>query len=187
VTESDLGPDRGAILVRSPAVAADGGEGGVRRRFPLHQLRHAHAVEMAREGVPLNVIQRQLGHANLEITSVYLQGIDNAEIIDTAHARRASIPEGRRAAYKDVARAGGNVRGAQAVGTWLRRVGHGIRLDYRVLTVMGRMPDTFRPAGWEAPADRASALAKLKSEGVAIDDHARAAQSQRFSATDWGR
>jgi integrase len=36
---------------------------------------------MAREGVPLNVIQRQLGHANLGITSVYLQGIDNSEII----------------------------------------------------------------------------------------------------------
>jgi integrase len=35
---------------------------GVRRRFAPHQLRHAHAVEMAREGVPLIVIQRQLGH-----------------------------------------------------------------------------------------------------------------------------
>jgi integrase/recombinase XerD len=44
---------------------------------------------MAREGVPLVVIQRQLGHANLGVTSVYLQGIDNAEIIDTVHARRA--------------------------------------------------------------------------------------------------
>jgi len=60
---------------------------GVRRRFAPHQLRHAHAVEMAREGVPLVVIQRQLGHSNLGITSVYLQGIDNAEIIDTVHAR----------------------------------------------------------------------------------------------------
>jgi site-specific recombinase XerD len=39
---------------------------------------------MAREGVALNVIQRQLGHANLGVTSVYLQGIDNAEIIDTS-------------------------------------------------------------------------------------------------------
>jgi site-specific recombinase XerD len=61
---------------------------GVRRRFAPHQLRHAHAVEMAREGVPLLVIQRQLGHTNLGITSIYLQGIDNAEIIDTVHARR---------------------------------------------------------------------------------------------------
>lgn len=60
---------------------------GVRRRFAPHQLRHAHAVEMAREGVPINVIQRQLGHANLGITSVYLQGIDTEEIISTVHRR----------------------------------------------------------------------------------------------------
>jgi site-specific recombinase XerD len=64
---------------------------GVRRRFAPHQLRHAHAVEMAREGVPLIVIQRQLGHTNLGITSIYLQGIDSAEIIDTVHARRAPM------------------------------------------------------------------------------------------------
>ena len=56
-----------------------------------HQLRHAHAVEMAREGVPPIVIQRQLGHSNLGITSIYLQGIDNAEIIETVHARRAPM------------------------------------------------------------------------------------------------
>jgi site-specific recombinase XerD len=47
-------------------------EAGVRRRFAPHQLRHAHAVEMTREGVPVVVIQRQLGHANLGITSIYL-------------------------------------------------------------------------------------------------------------------
>jgi hypothetical protein len=38
-----------------------------------------------------DVIQRQLGHTNLGITSIYLQGIDNAEIIDTVHARRAPM------------------------------------------------------------------------------------------------
>ena len=64
---------------------------GVRRRFAPHQLRHAHAVELAREGVPLIVIQRQLGHSNLGITSIYLQGIDNREIIETVHARRAPM------------------------------------------------------------------------------------------------
>jgi site-specific recombinase XerD len=64
---------------------------GVRRRFAPHQLRHAHAVEMAREGLPLIVIQRQLGHSNLGITSVYLQGIDSGEIIETVHARRAPM------------------------------------------------------------------------------------------------
>src|SRR5215217_7982007 len=46
---------------------------------------------MAREGVPLIVIQRQLGHTNLGITSVYLQGIDNTEIIDAVHSRRAPM------------------------------------------------------------------------------------------------
>jgi site-specific recombinase XerD len=72
--------------LRRPAAAA-----GVRRRLAPHQLRHAHAVEMAREGVSLLVIQRQLGHSNLGITSVYLQGIDSGEIIETVHARRAPV------------------------------------------------------------------------------------------------
>jgi site-specific recombinase XerD len=67
------------------------GAAGLRRRFAPHQLRHAHAVEMAREGVPLIVIQPQLGHSNLGITSVYLQGIDSGEIIETVHARRAPM------------------------------------------------------------------------------------------------
>jgi integrase/recombinase XerD len=46
---------------------------------------------MAREGVPLNVIQRQLGHADLGVTSIYLQGIDNVEIINAVHGRRAPM------------------------------------------------------------------------------------------------
>jgi integrase len=81
---------------RSPAAARaelrrTAAAAGVRRRFAPHQLRHAHAVEMAREGVPLIVIQRQLGHSNLGITSVHLQGIDSSEIIETVHARRAPM------------------------------------------------------------------------------------------------
>jgi site-specific recombinase XerD len=66
-------------------------EAGVRRRFAPHQLRHAHALELAREGVPLNIIQRQLGHANLGTTSIYLQGIDPEEIIGAVRARRAPM------------------------------------------------------------------------------------------------
>lgn len=66
-------------------------QAGVRRRFAPHQLRHAHALELAREGVPLNIIQRQLGHANLGTTSIYLQGIDTEEIITAVHTRRAPM------------------------------------------------------------------------------------------------
>ena len=46
---------------------------------------------MAHEGVPLVVIQRQLGHANLGVTSSYLQGIDSSEIIDAVHSRPAPM------------------------------------------------------------------------------------------------
>jgi site-specific recombinase XerD len=59
------GPTRGrpwsdsGVRVELRRLAA---QAGVRRRFAPHQLRHAHAVEKAREGVPLIVIQRQLGH-----------------------------------------------------------------------------------------------------------------------------
>ncbi len=53
-----------AALHRAAARAA------VRRRFAPHQLRHAHAIELAREGVPINIIQRQLGHSDLGVTSV---------------------------------------------------------------------------------------------------------------------
>jgi integrase len=53
-------------------------------RVDGHRLRAsdrpALACEMAHEGVPLVVIQRQLGHANLGITSIYLQGIDSSEL-----------------------------------------------------------------------------------------------------------
>jgi site-specific recombinase XerC len=68
------GPTRGRpcsaagvrVQLRNAAIAA-----GVRRRFAPHQLRHAHAVEMSREGLPLVVIQRQLGHADLGITVLF--------------------------------------------------------------------------------------------------------------------
>ena len=61
------------------------------RDYEFENIATVIAVEMAHEGVPLVVIQRQLGHSNLGITSVYLQGIDNAEIINTVHARRGPM------------------------------------------------------------------------------------------------
>ena len=88
------GPTRGrawsatAVRAELRTLAANA---GVRRRFAPHQLRHAHAVELAREGVAVNLIQRQLGHTDLGTTSTYLQGIDPVEIIDAVHSRRAPM------------------------------------------------------------------------------------------------
>ena len=61
------------------------------RRFAPHQLRHAHAVELLHEGIPLPLIQRQLGHSYLSTTGTYLQGIDSEEIISAVHGRRAPM------------------------------------------------------------------------------------------------
>ena len=62
---------------------------GVRRRFAPHQLRHAHAVEMARGSAANRVpaptwTQQPRHHERL------LQGIDSGEIIETVHARRGT-------------------------------------------------------------------------------------------------
>jgi integrase/recombinase XerD len=84
---------------RPPLVARRGPRRAALRRLPRRgpaplradRLRHTHAVEMAREGVPLIVIQRQLGHSNPGITSVYLRGIDRGEIFEIVHARRAPM------------------------------------------------------------------------------------------------
>ena len=86
------GPTRGRPW-SSPAIRTQfrllAAKAKIRRRFAPHQLRHAHAVEMPPEGVPLNVIQRQLGHRDLGVTSVYLQGIDSTEVISAVHGRSA--------------------------------------------------------------------------------------------------
>jgi site-specific recombinase XerD len=69
------GPTRGrpwsgaAVRTEFRRVAARA-RAGARRRFAPHQLRHAHALELAREGVPLNIIQRQLvGYAGDLVSS----------------------------------------------------------------------------------------------------------------------
>jgi len=47
-------------LLRHLADKAD-----IKKRVHAHALRHTHTAEFAREGVPIAVIQAQLGHANL--------------------------------------------------------------------------------------------------------------------------
>ncbi len=46
---------------------------------------------MSRESVPWLLIQRHLGHADLEITSGYLREIDNTETVHAVHERPAPM------------------------------------------------------------------------------------------------
>jgi len=65
------GPTRGrawAVTAARAELCHLAADAGVRRRFAPHQLRHAHAVELACEGVAVNIIQRQLGHTDLGTT-----------------------------------------------------------------------------------------------------------------------
>jgi site-specific recombinase XerD len=80
---------------RAPRVPAARRAG--RRPTPVcaAQLRHAHALERAREGAAEHD-SAQLGHANLGTTSIYLQGIDPEEIIATVCVRRAPMMVGHR-------------------------------------------------------------------------------------------
>jgi site-specific recombinase XerD len=55
------------------------------------EMRDLAAAAGAREGVAVNIIQRQLGHTDLGTTSTYLQGIDPSEIIDAITSRRAPM------------------------------------------------------------------------------------------------
>jgi integrase/recombinase XerD len=58
------------------------------RRFE-HAERRVRDLLARAVDVPLNVIQRQLGHGDLGVTSVYLQGIDSTEVISAVHGRSA--------------------------------------------------------------------------------------------------
>jgi integrase/recombinase XerD len=63
---------------------------GITKRVHLHGFRHTHAAELAREGVQVNVIRRQLGHSSLAVTSKYLDHLHPSEVIDTIRARKWS-------------------------------------------------------------------------------------------------
>ncbi|MCZ6691557.1 MAG: tyrosine-type recombinase/integrase [Planctomycetota bacterium] len=60
---------------------------GIERRIHPHGLRHAFAVELAREGVSVAVIQLALGHSSLATTTVYLKGLGSQDVIDAMRER----------------------------------------------------------------------------------------------------
>jgi hypothetical protein len=81
-------------LVAGRSARATASHRGARRRPPALRTPSAPPRPRRRDGPrrrPADVIQRQLGHTNLGISSIYLQGIDSAAVIDTVHARPAPV------------------------------------------------------------------------------------------------
>lgn len=60
----------------------------IEKRVNPHSLRHTHASELAREGVPLNTIQKQLGHSSAATTARYLDHIAPQQVIETMRNRK---------------------------------------------------------------------------------------------------
>jgi len=64
---------------------------GIEKRVHAHGLRHAHAAELAAEGVPVNVVQAQLGHGSLATTDRYLRHIAPRERVEAMRAREWAL------------------------------------------------------------------------------------------------
>lgn len=67
-----------------PRLARDA---GITKRVHAHGLRHTHAYELMMEGVPMGIIQRQLGHLSLATTDTYLAHIAPKEVIEAIEKR----------------------------------------------------------------------------------------------------
>jgi len=63
---------------------------GIQKRVHAHGLRHTHAYELMMEGIPMAIIQRQLGHASLATTNTYLSHIAPKLVIETMAKREWS-------------------------------------------------------------------------------------------------
>ncbi len=60
---------------------------GIEKRVHPHGLRHTHSFELMMEGVPVPVIQQQLGHASLATTDRYLRHIVPKDVVETMQRR----------------------------------------------------------------------------------------------------
>jgi site-specific recombinase XerD len=64
---------------------------GIERRVHPHALRHSYAAELAREGVPMNVLKDALGHSTLATTDRYLRNVAPVHVIETMRRREWAL------------------------------------------------------------------------------------------------
>ena len=64
---------------------------GIEKRVHAHGLRHAYALELDREGLPLTGIRDLLGHASAATTDRYLRRLGAGEAVEFARKREWTL------------------------------------------------------------------------------------------------
>ncbi len=64
-----------------------GAKAGIEKRVHPHGLRHSMSYELMMEGVPVPLIQQQLGHASLATTQRYLDHIAPKDLVEAMQRR----------------------------------------------------------------------------------------------------
>jgi site-specific recombinase XerD len=64
-----------------------GAKAGIDKRVHPHGLRHSMSFELMMEGVPVPIIQQQLGHASLATTQRYLDHIAPKDLVEAMQRR----------------------------------------------------------------------------------------------------
>lgn len=78
--------DSSYLRQRLPQIAR---RAGITKRVHAHGLRHTYAIELAREGIPVHLIQMALGHANVATTSRYIAHTGAPELVAAIRRRPA--------------------------------------------------------------------------------------------------
>lgn len=86
ISKNSLGSELSQDYVRGFLVRVKQ-KAGIDKRVHAHGFRHSHAAELANEGVPVHLIQRQLGHSNVSITSRYIDHLSPQQVIDAIRSR----------------------------------------------------------------------------------------------------
>jgi site-specific recombinase XerD len=68
-----------------------GDKAGVEKRVHPHGLRHSMSYELMMEGVPVPIIQQQLGHTSLATTQRYLDHIAPKDLVETMQRREFEV------------------------------------------------------------------------------------------------
>ena len=89
ITRDALGPGRPlASSAFRETLKRAAKRAGIRKRVHPHGLRHSHAFELAMEGVPVPIIQAQLGHVDLSMTQHYIDHLAPMALVNALRDRQ---------------------------------------------------------------------------------------------------